>query len=411
MNHAVVTENLADYLEGDLALDLRALVDAHLDGCSTCATEVREMQQTIRLLQALPEPEPPAMIAANVMRRIRAGETQPSLFQRIERGLGSILEPSFVLPSAAMAIAAIAIFVIQGREPVAVVTGTDPEPAARRAGESLAANSAASAIGLSSQEEERSFGASAAREAVISPVAPQSVVARSPVPAPARDSVEPGRPDSAREVVRVDATLAARNPSERLDGRSATSASEPVEMQGAAGRAARSPWDERQRVAIAAAPARPGAGGSIFGAPVLAQGFAPSSPTAASNRGSGALSNTVSTAVPTALSRPVAGEARRVTGKNSGSRIEDSGGEDPRDAWLARALEDPVDFAHYIARPNLAEQELWVARLAERANARGLLDEVIDALRNAGDEKAGWLAEDFSAAAESGRSSEVGLDR
>ena len=64
MNHAVVTEHLADYLEGDLALDLRALVDAHLDGCPECALEVREMQQTIRLLRALPEPEPPPMIAA-----------------------------------------------------------------------------------------------------------------------------------------------------------------------------------------------------------------------------------------------------------------------------------------------------------------------------------------------------------
>ena len=41
MNHAVVTEHLADYLEGDLALDLRALVDAHLDGCPECALEVR----------------------------------------------------------------------------------------------------------------------------------------------------------------------------------------------------------------------------------------------------------------------------------------------------------------------------------------------------------------------------------
>ncbi|MBY0399783.1 zf-HC2 domain-containing protein, partial [Myxococcota bacterium] len=68
MNHAVLTEYLADYLEGDLALDKRALVDAHLDTCASCAQEVREMQQTIRLLRALPQPEVPPMIAANVMR-------------------------------------------------------------------------------------------------------------------------------------------------------------------------------------------------------------------------------------------------------------------------------------------------------------------------------------------------------
>ena len=62
MNHAVVTEHLADYLEGDLALDLRALVDAHLDSCELCSSEVREMQQTIRLLRALPEPPQLALI-------------------------------------------------------------------------------------------------------------------------------------------------------------------------------------------------------------------------------------------------------------------------------------------------------------------------------------------------------------
>ena len=404
MNHAVVTEHLADYLEGDLALDLRALVDAHLDGCATCATEVREMQQTIRLLRALPEPEPPPMIAANVMRRIRAGETHPSLFERIQRSLGGVLEPSFVLPAAAMAIVALAVFVIQGREPVSIIGGSDAEPLARRAGESLVANSASPASGLSNEDDERSFGASASREAVVASAPTQSVVARSV--APATEVVDSVHSDSAREVGRVEEALAARIPSGRLDGRSATSSAASVEMEVAAGRTGAAPWDERQRVAPGTAPGRPGAAGSIFGAPVLAQGFAPSAPapTNPSNRVSGGLSNTVSTAVPTALSR-------RVTGESSGSRIEDSGGEDPRDAWLARALEDPVEFSRYISRHNLAEQELWVARLAERAKARGLLDEVIDALRNAGDEKAGWLAEDFSAAAQSGRSTAVVPDR
>lgn len=404
MNHAVVTEHLADYLEGDLALDLRALVDAHLDGCASCATEVREMQQTIRLLRALPEPEPPPMIAANVMRRIRAGETHPSLLERIQRGLGGILEPSFVLPAAAMAIAALGIFVIQGREPVSIIGGTDTEQVARRAGESLVANSASPAIGLSNEDDERSYGASAARETVVASAPTQSVVARSA--APATEVIDSVRPDSAREVGRVESTLAARNPSGRFDGRSATSAAASVEMEGAAGRTATAPWNERQRVAPGTVQARPGSAGSMFGAPVLAQGFAPSAsaPTTPSSRVSGVLSNTVSSAVPTALSR-------RVTGESSGSRIEESGGEDPRDAWLARALEDPVEFSRYISRHNLAEQELWVARLAERASARGLLDEVIDALRNAGDEKAGWLADDFSAAAQTGRSTAIDRDR
>ena len=104
MKHADVKKHLADYLEGDLALDHRALVDAHLDKCESCSTEVKEMLQTIRLLRTLPEPELPPMIAANVMRRIRAGESRPGLLQRMSRAVYSILEPSFVLPASAIAV-------------------------------------------------------------------------------------------------------------------------------------------------------------------------------------------------------------------------------------------------------------------------------------------------------------------
>ena len=99
--------------------------------------------------------------------------------------------------------------------------------------------------------------------------------------------------------------------------------------------------------------------------------------------------------------------SRRVRADGQEIGIDGAGGEDPRDLWLARALEHPADFARYIAGHNLAEQELWVERLSERAQARGLLGELVDALRGAGDEKAVWLADDFAAqakAAESGDS-------
>ena len=102
------------------------------------------MQQTIRLLRALPEPEPPPMIAANVMRRIRAGETRPSFFGRIQRALGGVLEPSFVLPASAMAVAALVIFAIQdgGRlmRPLDWTEGSTDQSMPQGSGEPLAAN-------------------------------------------------------------------------------------------------------------------------------------------------------------------------------------------------------------------------------------------------------------------------------
>lgn len=373
MNHAVVTEHLADYLEGDLALDLRALVDAHLDGCTTCAQEVREMQQTIRLLRALPEPEPPPMIAANVMRRIRAGETQPSLLERIQRVVGGVLEPSFVLPASAMAIAALVLFAIQDRTPVSGAIESNAAREASAVGERFAARAPSEADPSDAEAIDRSFGASAAaRELATSP---------SPARSLARQELSPGireeeeafpSPSPAREAVPAEATYAAQ------DAR------------------ATEPWEDAPLSPTRSAPTRPSASGSRFGDPMLAQGFAPSgpTPTAASNR----VSGTFATAMPTSLSR-------RPAGGESGLRADDSGGEDPRDAWLARALENPVEFAHYIARHNLAEQELWVARLAERARSRGLLNEVVEALRAAGDEKTAWLADDFAAA---GRTSESG---
>jgi hypothetical protein len=82
------------------------------------------------------------------------------------------------------------------------------------------------------------------------------------------------------------------------------------------------------------------------------------------------------------------------TGAPSGST-----GVDKRDEWIARAIEDPRGFARFIASQNLAEQELWVARLSERAQARGLLEDLVTRMRNSGEATAIVLAEDFAAAA------------
>ncbi len=365
MNHAVVTEYLADYLEGDLALDQRALVDAHLDGCPECALEVREMQQTIRLLRALPEPEPPPMIAANVMRRIRAGETRPSFFGRIQRALGGVLEPSFVLPASAMAVAALVIFAIQdgGRLTNAFFVTADSagQWTPQGSGEPLAASGPLRAAPTAAGEFDRNFGASVARE-----------LAAAPIPSPGFGPVETGRegdfaaPRAAarREGLRADSNFAVRDPM------------------------AVAPWDSQPARRGGSGPS--GASASFFGDPVLAQGFAAEVPGAGPTSVSSRVSGGTGTAVPTALSR-------RTPGAGQGLRAEEAGGEDPRDVWLARALENPVEFAQYIARHNLAEQELWVERLTERALSRGLFTELVDGLRAAGDDKTSWLADDFSA--------------
>ena len=90
-----------------------------------------------------------------------------------------------------------------------------------------------------------------------------------------------------------------------------------------------------------------------------------------------------------------AGSLARVSGASARS----AASEDPRDEWLARGLADPVGFAHFLGTKNLAEQELWVGRLGQRAQERGLLDELVATLRASGDVAAAVLSDDFAARA------------
>src|SRR5690606_4582838 len=115
-------------------------------------------------LRALPEPEVPPMITADVMRRIRAGETRPSMLERIQRVVGGVLEPSFVLPAAAVAVAGLAVVLVErsgslGDVLGGVGPGREPTAVAREAG------ILDDALALAEASGERSFGASVAREA------------------------------------------------------------------------------------------------------------------------------------------------------------------------------------------------------------------------------------------------------
>jgi len=308
------------------------------------------MQRTIRLLRMLPDPEVPPAIAANVMRRIRLGETRPSLIERLGRIVSSVLEPTFVLPASAMAIAALVVMVVQdpslgsrlgvwplGEDTRAAVVepSRGPAPGGRLARVDPQMRAAGSGVGTG---EGRAFGAPAAREFRV-----DSEQAKR---APARAAA---RPNAVRQEIRIEIAQA---PAPGLRA-------EPGRMQ-----------------------RRPGAsaGGSLW---------ADAIPVAQSG------GQTVSTqqAAPLALAAVEASEAPEL-GRVPGSI-------DPRDEYLAEGLASPVEFARFLSAQSLAEQELWVSRLAARAEARGLLDELVDALRGSGDPAATLVADDFAAEAQS----------
>ena len=91
MKHGEVRDRLGSYLEGDLPLQQRALVDAHLDACPNCAGELKELRGTIGLLRGLADVTPPRGFASSVIARIQAGEAEPTLWVRLLDGLDLML--------------------------------------------------------------------------------------------------------------------------------------------------------------------------------------------------------------------------------------------------------------------------------------------------------------------------------
>ena len=355
MNHADIGKHLADYLEGELPIEERALLDAHLDGCNVCAGEVEEMLRTIRLLRTLPEPETPPMIAANVTRRIRSGESQLGFFQRIARPLGVVFEPGFVLPASAIAVAALVVTVVQG---------LDVLPTSNLVGEGGHA----------------SIGQSASSAALLPSTMPSVLAPRHVY----------GESDALDIVARVERRATQSDP--RLHR-----ADKGQRMAVAIGGVTRE-FGPRIRInlnglVLAQQPmAQPPL---TSGGPILS----PRIPGAwAAGDGSGMWGVQSRDASPGML--VVAerfGSSNFMADPGGWPRASSPGGTDPRDAWLALGFEDPAEFARYIAAQNLAEQELWAARLSERAEGRGLLDEFLETLRESGDPTAVWVADDFAA--------------
>ena len=105
MKHGEVRDRLGRYLEGDLGLQQRALVDAHLDACPNCAAELNELRGTIGLLRSIPDVDPPVGLSHRVMARVQAGEAQPTLRVRLVDGLDLLLRSRpFALAAAAGAV-------------------------------------------------------------------------------------------------------------------------------------------------------------------------------------------------------------------------------------------------------------------------------------------------------------------
>jgi len=396
VNHADIKKHLADYLEGELQIDERALVDAHLDACDSCAGEVEEMLRTIRLLRTLPEPETPPMIAANVMRRVRSGEGRLGFYGRLGRTLGAVLEPGFVLPASAIAAAALVIAVVQGGLDVFPTSDATRDPRSPE-------NTSAGGTGTTVASLSPSFTSSRDGDRARALRGHRTTGGSNGMDFVARVK---------RRATQSDRTLQAAGGQRTPFTASRSGARIRIRFEGLD--LARIGLNQSSPPRGAVMRHTPGMSTS-FGGPVLTSRSPAVWTTDFSKITAG---NASGTAFPGTLvaARRLGVDSRSPVWPQTGTQGEfltsagNTGGEtstgdatregDPRDAWLALAFEDPAEFARYIAGRNLAEQELWAARLSERAEARGFLDEFLQALRESGDPTAAWVADDFSAQAE-----------
>jgi hypothetical protein len=356
VNHADIGKHLADYLEGELPIGERALVDAHLDGCNVCAREVEEMLRTIRLLRTLPEPETPPMIAANVMRRIRSDESQLGFFQRFARAIGAVFEPGFVLPASAIAVAALVAAVVQGLGvlPTSNLVGEGGHASSSQSASSAALVPSSMPSMLASRHD---YGESDALDIVA------RVERRATQSDPRLHRVHEGQ----RVAVSLGGATRESGPRIRINLNGLVFAQQPM---------AQPPLTSGGPILSPRIPGGWAAGSGMWG--VRSKDASPGMLVVAERFGA----------------------SNMMAGPGVWPRASSPGGTDPRDAWLALGFEDPPEFARYIAAQNLAEQELWAARLSERAEGRGLLDEFLETLRESGDPTAAWVADDFAAQAD-----------
>jgi anti-sigma factor RsiW len=136
VNHSKVRARLSSFIERDLPEHEHRKVADHLEGCESCTHELRDLEQAVALLRALPEPEMPLAFTDSVMARIRDGEAEPGgLFSWLSR----ILEPTVLVPAALVLTAF--VFIRGGGQPAvtkpdagATVVAHATAPAAARPG-------------------------------------------------------------------------------------------------------------------------------------------------------------------------------------------------------------------------------------------------------------------------------------
>ena len=103
--HEEWTDQLSDYLDGELSADERSAVDAHLRGCASCAAVLNDLKRVVARAASAAARPPQADLWAGIAARIEPGATSASERVVVPFARREARRVTFTLPQLAAAAA------------------------------------------------------------------------------------------------------------------------------------------------------------------------------------------------------------------------------------------------------------------------------------------------------------------
>jgi hypothetical protein len=104
LRHERTARRLSEYLDGTLSGRDGARVEAHLASCLECRNDLAELRRTSELLRGLRAGVESPDLAASILERIRAGEAEPTLLERLRASAGRFFSGAWGAPLATAAV-------------------------------------------------------------------------------------------------------------------------------------------------------------------------------------------------------------------------------------------------------------------------------------------------------------------
>ncbi len=104
MRHERTARRLSEYIDGTLSARDGARIEAHLALCPECRNDLAELRRTSELLRGLRAGVESPDLAASILERIRAGEAEPTLAQRLRAPLARFFSSAWGAPLATAAV-------------------------------------------------------------------------------------------------------------------------------------------------------------------------------------------------------------------------------------------------------------------------------------------------------------------